>query len=123
MFGFDLIEGIADRRVTGNVEFDCRKYIFCIGRFGERRDRLFHLLEGAATDNDVVFLWRLGEQTSGPVTDPSVGTCDKCVVREGKFYCMKRGVLFVPVIRTICFSGAMSEFLVVLSSCHFCVVL
>ena len=94
VFGFDLIEGIADRRVTGNVEFDCRKYIFCIGRFGERRDRLFHLLEGAATDDDMVFLRRLGEQTSGPVTNPSVGTCDKCVVREGKFYCMKRGVLF-----------------------------
>ena len=93
MFGFDLIKGIADRCVTGNVEFDCRKYIFCIGRFGERRDRLFYLLEGAATDDDVVFLRRLGEQTGGPVTDPSIGTCDKCVVREGKFYCMKRGVI------------------------------
>ena len=60
VFGFDLIEGIANRRVAGNVEFDCRKYIFCIGGFGERRDRVFHLPNGAATDDDVVFLRRLG---------------------------------------------------------------
>ena len=94
MFGFDLIKGIADRRVTGNVEFDDRKYVFRIGRFGERRNRLFHLLKGTATDDDVVFLRRLGKQTRSPVTNSSIGTCDECVVRKGKSYRMKRGGLF-----------------------------